>query len=337
MRDRSLHGQIRRIGRNNVITHNMPCRRAIPVRRRGRQVRPLLLPAQYQYSTAPFFESGSWRTAPCSRCPAGAARRVRALLRNPEVLREKVLAGIERERAEASLGSVEEETKHLHADLENAREERAGYVRLAARGRIGDAEFDGYLAENAERVAELEEALAALSSRREEARSLDRWAAMVDEYAADLADLADQPELPPVREHELVPADAGNPLVPTLVTPQTLRQRSDEEMRQARREAQRSGGERWRALYEMLGLKVTAHPDGTLVLEWSAGQRTLRPGEPDNPGFLTLGAGLDLPAPPHLLPASSDSQRYRQARLRWGRQGSARARSFPASGRSGRP
>jgi hypothetical protein len=210
-------------------------------------------------------------------------------------------------------------------------------VRLAARGRIGDAELDGYLAENAERVAALEGTLAALSSRREEARSLDRWAAMVDEYVADLAYLADQPELSPVQEHELVPADAENPLVPTPLTPQTLRQRSDEEMRQARREAQRSGGERWHALYEMLGLKVTAHRDGTLALEWSAGQRTLQPGEPDNPGFLASGTDLGLPAPPHLLPEPSDSQRYRQARLRWGRQGSARARSFAASGRSGRP
>ena len=112
----------------------------------------------------------------------------------------------------------------------------------------------------------------------------------------------------PIRDHELIPADAENPLVPTPVTSHTLRQRSDEEMGQARREAQRSGGERWRALYEMLGLRVTAHRDGTLALEWSAGRRTLRPGEPDNPGSAPE-TGLDLPAPPHLLPESSEFQR----------------------------
>ena len=34
----------------------------------------------------------------------------------------------------------------------------------------------------------------------------------------------------------------------------------------------------------------------------------LRPGEPDNPGSAPE-TGLDLPAPPHLLPESSDFQR----------------------------
>ncbi len=61
----------------------------------------------------------------------------------------------------------------------------------------------------------------------------------------------------------------------------------------------------------MLGLRVVAHRDGTLVPEWSAGagaRRTLRPDEPGLSGSAPE-TGLDLPAPSHLLPESSDSQR----------------------------
>jgi hypothetical protein len=93
--------------------------------------------------------------------------------------------------------------------------------------------------------------------------------------------------------------------------------------------ASRAATPAYRETYEMLGLSAVAHRDGTLVLEWAAGARTLGPDQPPPEG--------PLPDPTRYLPESSDSQRYRQARLRWGRQGSARAISFPASGRLGRP
>lgn len=231
---------------------------------------------------------------------------VRGLLRNPEVLREKVLEGIRREQA--GLGAVTEEAKHLHRELEAAKEERRGYLRQNARGALPDEELDGMLAEAAEHIRELEEELGALGARREQARTLEQREAMVESYLRDLTYLADR--TPVVREYEtvLTPRAQENPLGLHMLTTEGFRHLPDEELAAERRRVADDRARRWQELYMMLGLTVTMHQDGTLVLRWGGGEarRALAP-EPrlEHP----LDPAQTAPALPDVLPNESDSQR----------------------------
>jgi hypothetical protein len=63
------------------------------------------------------------------------------------------------------------------------------------------------------------------------------------------------------------------------LTPEHIRQRSPEEIEDTRRRNEAERSQRYLWAYELLGLRVVAHKDGTLELEWRAGSKVLRPGE----------------------------------------------------------
>lgn len=237
---------------------------------------------------------------------------VERLLSDPETLREQVTESLERERR--AVGPVEEEAAHLRGELESLMEERDGYLRQNARGRLSDEDLDRFLADTDARRRELEEALDGLAGRRESGGEVERNLALLDEYLADLPHLLNLTAYKPAESTE----DVSEPY---LLTPDTAPQPRPVDWREM--------AARWRKVYEMLDLHVTAYRDGTLILEWAAGRRTLAPGEPQD------SSGTDSPEP--ALSLSSDSQRYRHARVRWGRQGSARARSSADSGIAERP
>jgi hypothetical protein len=61
-----------------------------------------------------------------------------------------------------------------------------------------------------------------------------------------------------------------------LATPgRSIRPKTEEEVADERLAAERERSARLRWVYEAIGLSVTAHNDGTLVLRWSCGGRTL--------------------------------------------------------------
>lgn len=213
------------------------------------------------------------------------------LLEDPEVLREKVMEGLRRERD--ALGDTEGEAAHLSSELEDSKAERRGYLRQNARGVLSDSELDGMLAGATERAATLEAELATLTGRRRAAKELDEYEDLLNEYLADLPHLL---ALPVKKRDGNGHRKPNEPLKPYALTPETAKPRMEED-----REAM---GRKFREVYDALGLRVFAHFDRTLVIEWGFDQRTML--APDEP------TGRKLPQPPEPgtgLPMSSDSHR----------------------------
>jgi hypothetical protein len=98
---------------------------------------------------------------------------VRALLRDPDKLRAGIDTVIEMRRS-ALRGDPEREAKVWLDKLAEVDQERRGYLRLAARGRITDAELDEAFAELEETRQTSEQELAAALGRREEIEELER-------------------------------------------------------------------------------------------------------------------------------------------------------------------
>ena len=67
-----------------------------------------------------------------------------------------------------------------------------------------------------------------------------------------------------------------NPLELYRLTPDRIRQRTEEEVARRERGAEDERAARYRAAYEDLGLRVVAHPDGTLEASWKFGEAVLR-------------------------------------------------------------
>ena len=81
-----------------------------------------------------------------------------------------------------------------------------------------------------------------------------------------------------VRDHETVPGE--NPLIPYRLTADKVRRKTEEEIESERLAADNERAHRLRHVYEAIGLAVTAHKDGTLLLRWSLGARASPPGCP---------------------------------------------------------
>jgi hypothetical protein len=68
-----------------------------------------------------------------------------------------------------------------------------------------------------------------------------------------------------------------NPTGMYTLTPDRIRHLPEEEVAQRERQAEDEKAARYRGMYEDLGLKVIAHPDGTLEAGWRFGDAALRP------------------------------------------------------------
>lgn len=100
----------------------------------------------------------------------------------------------------------------------------------------------------------------------------------MEEYLLDLPELVRGAGLAEPRDYETVPEErtSDNPLGVYTLTPERVRDRTPGELDELRREQQRERAERLRALYEVLGLSVVAHKDGTLEISWGEhGRRKL--------------------------------------------------------------
>lgn len=193
---------------------------------------------------------------------------VLGLIEDPSVLREHVEKQAEEEKRALgdSRGRVDAIGRHL-AEIDA---ERDRYTRLYARGKLDDAEYDRYIAELDTRKTATEEELARLGDARDRIEYLDALPGLVEEYLRDLPELVRGAGLGEVREYETIPEDrnADNPLGVYTLTPERVRDRTPGELDELRREQQGERAERLRALYEVLGLSVVAHKDGTLEIAW---------------------------------------------------------------------
>jgi hypothetical protein len=109
---------------------------------------------------------------------------VRALLHEPERLRAGMDTVIEMRRS-ALRGDPEREAKAWLDKLAEVDQERRGYLRLAAKGRITDAELDDAFAELEEIRQTAEQELAAIGGRRDEIEELEHARdALLESYEA---------------------------------------------------------------------------------------------------------------------------------------------------------
>jgi hypothetical protein len=99
----------------------------------------------------------------------------------------------------------------------------------------------------------------------------DKLAELAESPERDLPYLLDKRRV--VRDHETLPDERtpDNPGLYTL-TPDRNRHLPEEEIARKEHEAEDERTERYRAMYNELGLRVVGHPDGTLEASWRLGR-----------------------------------------------------------------
>jgi recombinase len=125
---------------------------------------------------------------------------VSELMKDPEQLQADLERMIELEKQGAH-GDPEREAKAWLEKLSEVDAERRGYLRLAARGSISDAELDEALAELEETRSTAEHELASLQSRQEAIAALERDKEALLEYYASIALDALESLTPEERHH----------------------------------------------------------------------------------------------------------------------------------------
>lgn len=190
------------------------------------------------------------------------------LIEDPSVLRESVEKQAEEEKR--TLSDSRGRIEAISRILVEADGERDRYTRLYARGKLDDAEYDRYTAELDARRLAAEEELARLGDARERIEYLEALPRMVKEYLRDLPEIVRGAGLGEPRDYETTSemCTEDNPLGAYTLTPDRIRERTNVEIEEIRRERRREHAERLRALYEVLGLSVVAHRDGTLEIRW---------------------------------------------------------------------
>lgn len=126
---------------------------------------------------------------------------ISTILRDPDQLRADLEAMIELERG-GLRGDPEKEARAWLDQFAEADAERRGYLRLAAQGRMSDAELDEALAAAEEARARAETELALLRGRQEAVESLERdMEALLEHYARLAPEALDS--LDPEERHQL--------------------------------------------------------------------------------------------------------------------------------------
>jgi len=216
------------------------------------------------------------------RCEHGAKyhpaqeteRRVRAflsrLLQDPETLREQV----ERQAAEErrALRAPEREVAAWKERLASLGRKRSGYLDQQAEGLISMAELREKLDSLETERERAERKLRGFEDRDKRLRELEALPDLVEAYLRDLPHILAR--TPGVREYETVPAQRTdeNPLGVYTLTPERIRHLQGEELEHRRRAAADEEAARYREMYDALGFRVTAHPDGTLEVGWKFGK-----------------------------------------------------------------
>jgi hypothetical protein len=200
---------------------------------------------------------------------------VLGLLRDPEVLREEAERQAEGERRR--LRRADREAERLRGVLRGLEDKRERLMDLALDGPFGKDEIARRAASlKAERSA-IERELDALggSTLEERLRELEEMPERVEGYLRDLPYLVGRQRV--VRDHATIPEERTpeNPLGLYRLTPDRVRPKTEEEIEGERLTAENERSARLRSVYEAIGLAVTAHKDGTLMLSWSFGGQTL--------------------------------------------------------------
>ena len=235
------------------------------------------------------------------------------LVRRPEVIREQVEKEIERERER--LKSPERQRAGWIEEISKIGRKRDAYVEMRADGDITKEEFRQKVAVLDARKVTAERELATLDHVTERVKFLDTLPDLIEEYIRELPYLTHglPVHVRPYTEVAVEP-DSEEGFVFEEISPELFRERSPEEIEEEIRQKERERSERYRGLYETLGLKVTAHKDGTLDISiGSIELGSVSPGEEPTAVWESVtGEGFEERLDEHFrYPESRSSRRTR--------------------------
>jgi hypothetical protein len=194
----------------------------------------------------------------------------------------------------------------LRKELDDLQTERDGLISRAARiAAITDEDLDRQLSALDVRRNVLEKELAGFRDGGERLRELERLPALVKSYLRDLPYLVGRERV--VRDYKTIPdvRTETNPLGAYTLTPENIRERTSEELKELGERAEQERSARFRDLYEALDLRVVCHQDLSLEVSWGSGRcSVLRGRRPRNPpvGFQGQGRPPHLQLRPHKQP-----------------------------------
>jgi chromosome segregation ATPase len=203
---------------------------------------------------------------------------VLGFLGRPEEVRRRAEEYIQSERGR--LTRAGRELSGWEGRLADTQRRRSALIDLAADGTITREDLRDKLAELDKERDACREEIRALGESQERLEELEE---LPEGLARDLPYLLDRRRV--VRDYETVPAErtADNPLGIYTLTSDRIRHLPEEEVERKEREAEDERSARYRAIYEDLGLRVVARPDGTLEASWRLGEAVLRVGSDTSP------------------------------------------------------
>jgi hypothetical protein len=227
----------------------------------------------YHYLVCSTYSDSGAATCEHTRCHRAGeteervAEFVLGLLRDPGVLREEAERQAEDERHR--LRRADREAERLRGVLRSLEDKRERLMDLALDGPFGKDEIARRAASlEAERdVVERELDALGEGALERRLRELEELPDLVEGYLRDLPYLVGRRRV--VRDHDTVPEER------TADNPDRVRPKAEKEIEGERLAAENERSARLRWVYEAIGLAVTAHKDGTLLLQWSSGTRTL--------------------------------------------------------------
>jgi len=157
-----------------------------------------------------------------------------------------------------------------------ARRVGSALIDLATDGTISRDDLRAKLSELDRECQAARAEIAALSQGREDLERLEDLPAFAESLARDLPYRLDSRRV--VRDHETSAPERtpDNPIGLYTLAPDRIRYLAKEEVERREREAEDERTARYRAIYEDPGLRVVAHPGGTLEASWRFGEAVFR-------------------------------------------------------------
>jgi hypothetical protein len=232
------------------------------------------------------------------------------LIRRPEVMMERVREDVEREKER--LKSADRERLAWVEELAKVERKRNALIEMRSDGDITKEEFREKVEELNARKSAAERQLGTLTASTERLATLDSLPGLVEEYIRELPYLVHGPPRK-VRDYAIKEEFCTEDLreedpheikfEPYLLTPDALRERTPEEKEELRQAEETKRGLRYRAMYQLLGLKIVVQKDGTLDVSGTFGVRSMElGGEPMSAWkSVTRESAEDLPPPESYL------------------------------------
>jgi hypothetical protein len=218
------------------------------------------------------------------------------LIRHPEVMMERVREDVGREKER--LKNATREKVAWVAELAEIERKRDAYEEMRADRDITKDKFRKKVAELDARKTAAERELEVLKANDGRMDELDSLPGLIEEYIRELPYLVQGPQRI-IRDHVVKEEFGKDAFEPYLLTPEIFRERTPEEKEELRQAEETKRGLRYRAMYDLLNLKIVAQKDGTLEVSGTFGVRSMELGGEPTAVWKSVtrenGEGLPLP------------------------------------------